>query len=540
MQNKKQSFVQGAATLAATVAVVKIIGAIYKIPLYNILGDEGTSYFGVAYNIYSLLFSLSTAGLPVALSRMVASANALGKQNQVKRIFRVSLGAFTVFGLISTLIMLIWPRQLAAAFDNVEAMQSIAALAPSIVLVCIMSAYRGYTQGISNMVPTSVSQIIEVMCKLVFGLFLAWYFNGRYGLQMASAGAMLGVTIGEFFALIYSWLYKVKMEKARTDTSPMPDVPDKRGNILLNLIKIGIPIALCSTIINVLALVDSKLIMQRLQFAAGYSYNDAKALYGVFIKAQTLFNLPSAFAVPLTISALPAISSFLAQGETLKARGISEGAIKLTNLIGMPAGIGMSVLALPIMNVLYWNSNAAGAPVLQWLGVAGFFVCLMLTTNSILQAYGHEKFTIITIIIGGLVKIGLNWFLLGDASIGVVGAAIASLACYVVICILNLVFICVKIPEHPRMTRLFVKPFIASAVMGVAAWLSYLGASKLAGIIGIDTTGRLGICLCMCAAIVIAVIVYAVMLLVIKTITADDIALLPKGEKIAKILRIKI
>jgi stage V sporulation protein B len=536
LKTRKQNFVQGAALLAATVAIVKVIGAVYKIPLYNILGDEGTSYFGAAYNIYSLLLTLSTAGLPVAMSRLVAAADARGRRLQIKRTFRVALAAFAVLGAVGTAIMMIFSRQLAAGLNNIEVAPSILALGPAVLLVCVMSAYRGYTQGLSDMVPTSVSQIIEVVCKLVFGLTLAAVFIRKgYGLPMASAGAIAGVTIGELLALVYSWIYKLRMDKAATAPSAEPDVPDGRGKILADLVKIGVPIALGSSVLSVLAVVDSKLIMERLQHALSYSYLDSKILYGAFTKVQTLFNLPSAFTVPLTISAIPAISAYMAKSEPLRARGVAEGAIKLTALIGMPAAVGMSVLAAPIMAVLYPTTHAAGVTCLRWLGPSGFFVCLMLTTNAILQAYGYERMPIYTILIGAAIKVAGNFALLSVPALNVSGAAIASLACYFTVSVLNLIIIRIKVKDAPRMLRQLIKPLISSLIMGAAAWGTYYALSLLTG----SSSGRLVTTLFMLIAIAVAVVVYFALIIIFRIITADDIELIPKGEKVAKILRIK-
>ena len=532
---KKQSFVQGAAMLTAAVIIVKVIGALYKIPLGNILGDEGMGYFGAAYNIYALLLTISTAGLPVALSRMVSESNALGKRMQVKRIFTVARMAFFIFGLAATLLMMVFPKNLANAIDNPEASLSILILGPSVLLCCLMSAYRGYTQGLSDMVPTSVSQVLEVLGKLIFGLVLAWLFVHKgLGLPTAAAGAIAGVTIGSLAALIYIIAYKQRMEKRTAAPSAALDVPEGRGKIFVKLIKIGIPVTIGSAVLNIIALIDTKLILNRLQFGAGLAYEEANILYGVYFKVQTLFNLPSAFIVPLTVSAIPAISTYIARKQYKDASQVAGAAIKLCALLGMPMALGMSVLAAPIMNVLYPGSNEQGPALLAILGIASFFVCLTMMTNSILQAYGHERVPVWTMPIGGAVKIALNWILIGNVAIGVRGAAISSLACYIVISIINITVICLRVPEHPSFTKAFVRPAIATIVMGAAAWLSY---TVIGSVIG--TEGGMRLVLSMGASIVIACIVYAVMIIAIRAITKDELELVPKGDKIAKLLRIR-
>ena len=203
-QRKKQGFVEGAAILTASTILIKILGAVFKIPLSNIIGKSAMGDFGVAYNIYALLLTLSTAGLPVALSRMVSEADALGRRNQVRRTFVVARAAFFVLGMISTLFMLIFSRYLADFMGSREAEAAISTLAPALVCVCLMSAYRGYTQGLGNMVPTSVSQIIETLCKVVFGLSAAWILirRGQSG-SVGAAGGIFGVTVGTVLGLVY-------------------------------------------------------------------------------------------------------------------------------------------------------------------------------------------------------------------------------------------------------------------------------------------------------------------------------------------------
>lgn len=539
-EQKKQSFVQGAAMLTAAVVIVKIIGALYKIPLGNILGDEGSAHFGVAYNIYSLLLTISTAGLPVALSRMISEANALGKRLQVKRTFNVARMAFFVFGMAGTLIMLLMPNLLARVMDDADAAQSILVLSPAVVLVCIMSAYRGYTQGLSDMVPTSVSQVLEVLCKLIFGLALSYIFLKRgLGLPTAAAGAIAGVTVGSLVALIYIVAYTRRMERRNMAPTAVPDVPESSGRIFARLLKIGVPVTIGSAVLNIIALIDTKLILNRLQFGAGFAESEATVLYGVYFKVQTLFNLPSAFVVPITVSVIPAISAYIAKKNYSDASAVTGAAIKLCALLGMPMALGMSVLSYPIMNVIYPGSNEQGPVLLAILGIASFFVCLTMMTNAVLQAYGHERVPVYTMPIGGAVKIVLNYVLIAIPSIGVRGAAVSSVACYLVISVINIAVICIKVPKHPSFIKLFAKPVISTLVMGAAAYVSYRGLGIMLEKLGISLAGKLGMLAAMGGAIIIAVIIYFIMIIVVRAISKEELELVPKGDKIAKILKIK-
>ena len=528
---KKQNYLHGAAILAAGVVIMKILGAIYKIPLGNILGDEGYAHFLVAYNIYGVFLTLATAGLPVALSRMISEANTMGRHNQVRRIFSVAWWTFFVLGIACTLVMALFPNQLADALNDIEAAKSIFVLAPAVLLVCLTSAYRGYCQGHENMTPTTVGQVLEVLAKVVAGLALAWYLTSAgHSLPIASAGAIFGVTVGSLVALIYMFVYKRRRYAGGTLGT---DTPDSRGQVLKTLLRIGIPITLGSSVLSLINLVDSGLCMGRLQDAAGFSYQEATVLYGVYGKAQTLYNLPASFITPLTISVVPAIAAAMALHHSRDASRIAENSMRIAVVIALPMGVGLSVLAQPIMDTVYPGSHTSGGELLTIMGIASFFVCMALMMNAILQAGGNEKYPIYSMVAGGVVKVAVNWVLVANPEINIVGAKIGTLACYAVMCVMNYVFLCARLPERPSLRRIFLRPAISCAAMGLAAWAVYgLGARFLGD-------GRLETAVAMVLAIGAAVIVYFVLVVLLRAITYEDMKLIPKGEKLARILHIK-
>lgn len=544
---KKQNFIHGAAILTVGVIIMKLLGFIYKIPLGNILGDEGYSMFTSAYSIYFIFFTLATAGLPVALSRLIAEADANGRVKQEEKTFRVALATFAVIGVIFALILFLFPEWLAAKYlENPDAALSIKAMAPSILLVCLVSAYRGYCQGNGNMIPTTVDEVLEVLFKVISGLILAsCLLKAGYGKPVGSAGAILGVSIGSVISLLYMIIYKRRHYSelsapytagihAPNDTPDDDELVDPAWKVVKDILSIGIPIAFGACIMAILNSVDSKLCMNRLQSAAGFSYYQAKVLYGVYGKAQTLFNLPAAFITPLTIAIVPEISGAIAKGANAAARKTSEDAMRISAVISLPMGVGLTVLAYPIMNVLYPNSNAAGPGLLAIMGAASFFVCTVLMENAILQASGHEKLTMVTMISGGLVKIIVNWFLVAQRSINIYGAPVGTLVSYVVMALMNYIFICVALKHRPKLLRIFARPLAASVLMGAAAWAIY---GLCARFIGAVSWSR--IALCMLAAIAVAVIVYLVSTIALRSITKEDMKLIPGGEKIANFLHIR-
>ena len=528
---------------------MKILGFFYKIPLGNILGDEGYSMFMGAYSIYFIFFTLATAGLPVALSRMVAEADARGRVRQEQKIFRVALLTFTVLGLVFAAIMFFFPHWLAAVYlENPDAAPSVRAMAPAILLVCMVSAYRGYCQGNGNMLPTTVDEVLEVLFKVIAGLVIAvLVLRTRRGdpmaLPMGSAGAIFGVSIGSAVSLLYMVIYKHR----HYDRLAAPytggvhlagavgvdNSVDPAWKIVRDIFTIGVPIALGACILALLNSVDSKLCMNRLQSAAHFSYREAKILYGVYGKAQTLFNLPAAFITPLTISIVPAISGALAKRNHDEAAKVSEDSMRISAVISIPMGVGLSVLAVPIMQVLYPGSHMAGPGLLRIMGIASFFVCILLMENAILQASGKEKLTMVTLIIGGVIKIVINWFLVARRPINIYGAPIGTLVSYLAMAGLNYFFMCRTLDHRPRLLRIFSGPILSSVAMGAAAWGVYALSARL-----LLRAGRLGTLLAMGIAILAAVVVYLVIVILSRTVTKEDTSLIPGGEKLARLLHI--
>ena len=544
--SRKQNYMHGAAILTVGVIIMKVLGAIYKIPLGNILGDEGYSMFMGAYSIYYIFFTLATAGLPVALSRLVAEADAHGRPRQEEKTFRVALVTFAVIGVLFSFILFTFPEWLAANYlENPDAAMSVRAMAPAILLVCLVSAYRGYCQGNGNMIPTTVDEVLEVLFKVISGLILAvLILRAGKGRPMGSAGAILGVSIGSVVSLAYMIVYKRRhyysLAAPFTAGVVSPDSPseeratDSAAKIVRDLLSIGIPIALGACIMAILNSVDSKLCMNRLQSAARFSYYEAKVLYGVYGKAQTFFNLPAAFITPLTISIVPAISGAFAKGSRDEAAKISEDSMRIAAVIALPMGVGLSVMSEPIMRGFYPGSHHAGPALLAIMGAASFFVCMLLMENAVLQASGKEKYTMVTMIVGGLVKILVNWVLVARRPINIYGAPIGTLVSYIVMCAMNFLFMSATLERTPRLGRILLKPAACSALMGLCACACY----RLAGHM-IHIPGKLGMLLGMLLAMLAAVVVYAVCVIVIRAVGREDLELIPGGGKIAAFLHMK-
>ena len=528
VNDHRQNFMSGAAVLASAVAVTKVLGALYKIPLGNLLDREGMAHFYVAYNIYSLLVILSTAGLPPALSRLVSRAHALGKENQKRRVLRVALFLFLCMGLLCSGVMLLFPHQLAQLLRDSQAAAAVLALSPSVLCVCLSAAIRGYSQGQGNMKPTAISQIIESLCKLCIGLGLAWLLLRRSeSSAVAAAGAIAGVSVGSVLSLtvLSIWL----LRRPRRVGS---DVPDSCSAIAGELLRIGLPITVGAVGMNCITLLDQMLVMSTLQNRLGLSESAATALYGEYTFGMTLFHLPSSFIYPVTISLIPAISAALARRESRVAAAQTETALRITALLAFPAGVGLSVLARPILDLLYPavpETAAAAAVHLSVLGVTCVFVCLMVICGGVLQAYGHEYIPVLALLCGGAVKVAANYLLVADPQVGIRGAAVGTLSCYVLITLIDLIAIHRLVPHRPDYFALFFRTALATAIMAVVAVGSYSLLNRLLE----------GSRLAVVAAIALAAAVYAVAVVALRAVKRQDLLALPKGEKLADLLRIR-
>ena len=532
---KKQSFLGGAAVLAFGIVAVKIIGAVFKIPLRNILGEGGSADFSNAYNIYATLLTVSTAGLPVALSKLVSESYALGRTRQAHRTFRVSLSVFLVLGVASFALMW-WGSDLLAGFlNNPRAAYGIRALAPAVVCVGCLSAFRGYAQGRQYMTPTAVSQIIEALCKLMLGLALSmWLLHIGQPDYIAAAGAIAGVTAGTILSLVYMAIDYLRHRPAlRRGERCAPD-----GAILRRLLALAIPITLSSSMVSLITLIDTKLVQGRLQDALGYTLDQMRAAYGNYSACMDLYNLPSSLMVALTASVIPAVSAAVTQRDRRQSARIVRSSLRVTALLAFPMGLGLWALSDPLFRLFYRSYNAElGGSLLAVLGIASIFVCLMLITNSILQAYGRVSVPIVTMLIGGGVKIVLNYNLVALPSVNIHGAPIGTLVCFALTALLNLIAVARIAPFRLNYPGYFLRPLFASLVMAFAARGVYALAAHFL-IPSVEEVSRLTLLLCVSLAIGVAVVIYGVLVLALHCIRRSDLELLPKGDKLARLLHI--
>lgn len=586
---KKQSMLNGALVLVCATMLVKIIGLLYKIPLTNMITEVGMGYFSAAYELYTPILSISMAGIPVAVAKMVSQDVALHKYNNVRRLYDISFKLFMLVGAVGTLLVLImaWPYSYYIN-GRQEAIYSVLSISPAVFFCCGMSIYRGYYEGLRNMFPTAISQVIEASGKLILGLVFSWImmYYGKaqfeagkavFGVVVsneaealsamypfAAAGAILGVTCGTAFGMLFTILrHKIKGDGiTRTDLVNSPPAEDAKV-LQKQLIAFAVPVVLSSLILNLTNLIDAFTLRKCLVYVTEKHMDIIKSLYGAsFTVSETLDkdipmylagcystainfkNLVPMITLNFGVSALPVLSAAWAVKNTKEVKVTIESVVRLTMLIALPAGIGMAVLAKPILTMLYPNLPGLipiSTPIMAMYGYATALMAVSTPITNMLQAVGRTDVPMRSMIIGAVVKVILNMILISNPYINIMGAPISSIVFYIIIVTLNLTALLKTTKSKLNWNSILVKPCFCAILCGVTAWAAFGLCSKgFSNVISAD--GLLGVSalnasnLSALVAIVGAVIVYAVALLLIKAIAKDDVVMLPKGEKIAKIL----
>ena len=527
-RNYEKQFFSGVAVLALSTFIVKIIGLFYKIPMMAYLGAEGMGYFNSAYEIYSLFFVIATAGIPVAISIIVAENKTQKRIENIKKIYKVSLVTLGILGLIGTILMGVFHKSLSSLINNNGASLSILAISPTLFLVCLSSAIRGYFQGNQIMIPTAISQVIEALGKLLLGLaFAIIALNKGYDIPTVTAFAVLGLTIGVCVSLLYLILYKL-LYKIKCSKDELSHKVDTTLSIVKQLFVIAIPITLSASILSLNKVIDMTMILGRLN-AIGYSQSLANEVYGSYsTMAVSVYNLPATLISAIALPLVPLLASAIEGNDKPREKSVIATSIKLTALISLPAGLGISVFSKQILSLLFTSQTKEieyTAPLLSLLGLSIFLSAMITITNAILQAYKQVNKPIISMMCGIFVKLILAFVLIGIPSINIHGAPISTFFSTVVIVSLNLYFIIKNSGKVSSISKLFVMPFVSaliSVALGVAIYMlmSAFVASR-------------AIILCVVA---IVVLIYLVAIIKLKVIEKDEILMLPKGESIIKIL----
>ena len=538
-EEKKQSFLKGAAVLSVATIVVKLVGLGFSIPLANVLGEQAMNYFGAAYEMFALFNAAATAGMPVAVSRMVSSAYASGRKKQADKIFTVAVSCFFVLGLVCSLLMFIFAGQLAAFLNVPGAKYSIQALAPTVFFCAVMSAVRGYFQGRSNMVPTAVSQVIEAISKLAIGLSLAFYIHRTFkDGELSSAAAVAGVSASALLGVIFSLWCKIRQKGKDKKSSAGDDagdsLVDSGRSILSTLVRFAVPITIGACFIHVLNIIDMKTVMYCLKNLEGFSADYAESLYGIWLNTVKIYDLPGAIIIPLSTSVLPVLTAAYTRKNQEDVRRTAASAMRMTFLIAVPCAVGLAIFAKPIASVFYRRelSIEGVGMLLPMVAVSVIFNGLLYTTNAVIQAMGNTKRPVVHMAVGGLVKIVLNYTLVSIPAINIKGVAISTVASNLVVAVLNVMFIYKLIPKVQRVRSMVLPIVPAAALMGGGSYLVYFGLTKLLNVLGL--VNSITMLLVLVFAIVIAVVVYFASAVWFGAIRTEEMKMIPKGDMIIR------
>ncbi len=548
--------------LTIATVVSKVLGAIFKIPLANILGGVGMSYFTSAYDLFTPIYSLTVTGLGVASSRLVAEYTAKRDINRVETVLYVCKRLFICMGIMGMVVMFLLAPLFVNIIKNPSAYFSVIAIIPAVLFSCISAIYRGYYQGLSNMTPTAVSQMIESFFRMICGILCSYavdfYLSKQYLttghifgntfhtqeaarlyiLRYSAAGAIVGVTISTAIGALYIYL------KFRASHNKKINVKyQEKRYIAKKLAIVAVPIAFSTVVVNLSTFIDLVTVMNCLKIAVEKNSDILLEMYSGNIPAGvkvemlpeylygsysglvgSLYNLIPAITVAIGISALPSISRRWASGDSQGLQETMLSVMRITMLIAIPAGLGIAVLAKPILLLLYparaMEVNIV-SHIMQVMGISAILVSASTSINSILQAVGKERIPMIILSIGAVVKLVTNYMLISRPDINIQGVAYGTLLCHIVILIMGSCAVTVATKIKQSIYRIYLKPLFCASVASAFAHIIY---QVFPGENGVKTV----------VAVVFTMLIYLTFIVFTGSICKIDIEMLPLGEKTAK------
>ncbi len=525
--NATQTFIKGAFILSLAGLAAKVLSAFFRVPLGNWIGDTGMGYYQAGYPIYTLFTAIAIVGIPSTIAKLVAEKRVLGEYQAAKDIFTHTMRLMLIIGgIVSAMIFAATPVMISLFNWPIEVKYSLWGLALSPFFVCIMGVYRGYFQGMQNMAPTAVSQVLENLGRVLVGLALALFFLPDLG--KAAGGASFGAVAGGIFgagALLIFYLRKkadIHNEIEKSGASKSNGLGFKTTTKMVLII--AIPISIGAAVNSIINLLDSALVIKTLT-QIGLDQEMANVYFGQLGKVATFINFPLTFGMALVIGLVPAIAEAAAKKDKKEVQMKVELGMRLAILLAMPASAGLMVLADPIMKFIYANAPDGGN-ILAVAALSILFIMLGQAFTGILQGIGKVWQPVIGIALAAIVKTILN-ILLVSSSLKVVGAAMASIAAYGVFTCYNYMMMKHYTGFKLNIMLVIVKPFLSTAVMGIIAWGTYFG---LAGIIGVDSFKQNA--LVTLVSIAIGGAAYLILIFLSGAITKKDIAeILNKKEK---------
>lgn len=518
MEKKKTNkFFKNTFILVLAGIIVKIIGAVYRIPITNIIMDTGIGYYQAAYPVYQILLTISTAGLPIAVAKLVSENYALGRIKAAHRVFKESTKLMFIIGLVSALFVYLFSHQIVSFLQNENSWYSLVALIPALVFAPLMSSFRGFYQGKDNMVPTAVSQVIEQLFKLIFGLMLTKYALKTYGVAVAAGAAQSGGSIGAFFGFLFLllvFIFNYKSYKAE-ESLDQSNFNYEKSVVIREILSIAVPITIGASINPIMDFIDTKLVFMRLT-DIGYTMSQANDMFG-WLKgmATTLINMPQAISIALSMSIVPLVSAYMVKQDYEKMHQTIYSGLKFTCLFAFPCTLGFIALNKQIISLIYYKNSVDAingtAELLSILSISLVCLCMIQILTAILQALGKPQKPVKNLVIGSVVKIVLTYILTGVSALNIKGAAISTNAAFLVAMVLNYIDLEKELDRKYNILNYALKILAVSVFMAACVKVAYELLSM-----------RFSLLISTSMSISVGIIVYAGLVFMLKLVRIED------------------
>lgn len=503
---KKQSLIKGSIILGAAGIIAKFLGLFFRWPLIMLIGDEGIGYYQLSYPLY-MFFVAMASGVPVAMSKIISEKNAVGDIQGTYEVVKESTYLMLFLGIGTSCILFFFAKPIISFLKwDIKSYYALIGISFAPTIVSIMTIYRGFFQGLQNMTPSGVSQILEQVGRVIIGVGLAYILLPK-GIEFSAGGAAFGAAAGGSIASIYLYIKYIKVRKSmgikkvRTNT-----------DVMTQILKMAIPISIGATVGTIMSLIDSILVPQKL-LESGITNATATALYGQLTgKAAVLVNIPLTLSMALCTSLIPIIAENYVLRRNVELENKTNLAMKLSVVIAFPCTVGLFCLAAPVMKLLFFKAYD-GYEILRYLSLSIPFIIVTQTTTSILQGTNHYIRPVINLFIGCIIKVILTMILVPIPEINIFGAVIASIAAYVTVTILNIISLKRKIKTRLKVYDSVIKPLLSSIIMGIMVILTYMFVME-------RTNNNSISCL---LSIFVGIIIYIIAILVLRVFSIREI-----------------
>ena len=547
MSKKKNdtSFLVQGSILAIASLVSRVIGLVYRIPLTAIIGDHGNDYYSCAYEIYSLLLLISSYSLPMAVSKMVSARISNGEKQNAYRVFKGAM-IFALFtGTAACMIVFFGAEELTRLFKTPLGVYALQVLAPTLIIVAVLGVFRGFFQGMGTMIPSAVSQIIEQIVNAVVSVGAAYvlfaygrriatvlgskeHYDAAYGAAGGTLGTSAGALCGLAFIIFVFSMFFPKFRKAmRRENKIGKKQPESYRVIFGILIGTIVPVLMSTTIYNMVSIVDQWL-FKNIATIQGYSAADVSEWWGIFSgKYRVLTNVPISISTALAASCVPALAAAFAQKDEKQVRSKIGMSMRFIMVVAMPCTAGIMVLADPIIQLLFPGSSSLAGHLVQAGGISVIFYSISTLSNAVLQGIDRMRIpvrnaSVALVLHAGVIAVGMF-----GLKLNIYGICVGTIAFSLIMCILNGMSVRKYSGFKPDVTKTFIKPAIASVIMGAVVYAAYFVCHKVSHSNAVSTV----------IAVLVGMIVYAAALLLIKGLTEEELHSFPKGELLIRIAK---